>query len=48
MFVNKTFLTRRDFVKPGSLMAAGLAVHGIGAAQPVEPHNFLRTHAGFT
>ena len=48
MFVKSRYLTRRDFVKTGSLMAAGLAVNGIGAARTTEPHNFLKTHAGFS
>jgi hypothetical protein len=48
MWIKRTFLTRRDFVKTGSLMAAGLAVNGIGAAQQTEPHHFLTTHAGFS
>lgn len=46
--MNKKHRTRRDFMKTGSMMAAGLAIHGHGAAQAVEPHNFLRTHGGFS
>jgi hypothetical protein len=42
------YLSPRDFLMAGCLVASGLALHGIGNAQEPEPHHFLRTQAGFS